>query len=44
MEIEHHFVLWVKPGDNVAMKVIEPVRVHDVIYRVTAETLEPQPG
>ena len=31
MEINHHHVVEVKPGDNVALKVTEPVRVHDVI-------------
>jgi putative protease len=41
MEIEHHHVVAVNPGDNVALKVTEPVREHDVIYRVTEETLEP---
>jgi translation elongation factor EF-1alpha len=42
MEIDHHHVVAVNPGDNVALKVIEPVREHDVIYRVTEEALEPQ--
>lgn len=37
MEINHHHVTEVNPGDNVALKVIEPVRVHDMIYRVTEE-------
>jgi putative protease len=41
MEIDHHHVVAVNPGDNVALKVTEPVREHDVIYRVTEETLEP---
>lgn len=44
MEIEHHHVVEVKPGDNVALKVVEPVRVHDVIYRVVEKRLELQPG
>ncbi len=44
MEIEHHNVVWVKPGDDVALKVIEPVRVHDLVYRVVEESPEPQPG
>jgi hypothetical protein len=41
MEINHHHVVAVNPGDNVALKVIEPVREHDIIYRVTEEALEP---
>jgi putative protease len=40
MEIDHHHVVAVSPGDNVALKVIEPVREHDAIYRVTEVTLE----
>lgn len=40
MEIEHHPVVWVKPGDDVAIKVIGPVREHDVIYRVVEEKPE----
>jgi hypothetical protein len=34
MEVNHHSVLAVEPGDDVAIKVIEPVHVHDVVYRV----------
>ena len=41
MEVEHHTVLWVKPGDNMAIKVIQPVHVHDIVYRVVEEELEP---
>ena len=41
MEIDHHRVTWVKPGDNVALKVIEPVHPHDVIYRITEEVYQP---
>lgn len=41
MEIEHHSIVWVKPGDNVAIKVAEPVHVHDIVYRVVEEMLEP---
>lgn len=37
MEIDHHWVIQVNAGDSVALKVIEPVRVHDAIYRVTQE-------
>ena len=41
MEIEHHSIVWVMPGDNVAIKVSQPVHVHDVVYRVVEEMLEP---
>ncbi len=41
IEIEHHPVVWVKPGDDVAIKVIGPVREHDIVYRVTEEETEP---
>lgn len=35
MEVNHHAVLSVNPGEDVAIKVIEPVHEHDLIYRVT---------
>ena len=41
MEVEHHTVVWVRPGEEVAVKVAEPVRVHDTVYRVVEEALEP---
>jgi len=41
IEIEHHPVVWVKPGDQVAIKVIGPVRDHDTVYRVVEEETEP---
>lgn len=44
MEINHHHVVVVNPGDHVALKVIESVREHDLIYRVTEEILEPHIG
>ena len=40
MEVNHHVVVWVKPGEDVAIKVNEPVREHDVVFRITSETLE----
>lgn len=40
MEVDHHTVLWVKPGDNMAIKVFKPVHVHDVVYRVVEEEME----
>jgi hypothetical protein len=41
MEVEHHNVVWVRPGDEVALKVIGPVHEHDRVYRVVEELLEP---
>ena len=38
MQIEHKNVDSVKPGDHFAMKVIEPVREHDAVYKVVEET------
>jgi len=38
MQIEHKNVDIVKPGDDFAVKVIEPVREHDVVYKVIEET------
>lgn len=34
LEIEHEKVLTAKPGDEVALKVIEPVRKGDKIYKI----------
>jgi hypothetical protein len=41
LQIDYHNVVGVNPGDDVALRVIEPVREHDVIYRVPAEEFEP---
>jgi putative protease len=41
MEVEHHPVEWVKPGDDVAIKVTEPVHEHDVVFLVSEESTEP---
>jgi putative protease len=38
LQIEHKNVDSVKPGDDFALKVIEPVREHDIVYRVAEET------
>lgn len=38
MEIEHEKVLSVGPGDEVALKVNEPVRKGDAIYKISAES------
>jgi putative protease len=42
MQVNHRTVLWVKPGDNVAIKVNAPVREHDLVLRVVEEVFEPQ--
>ncbi len=42
MEVEHHTIVWVKPGDDVAVKVAEPVHEHDLVYKVVEEAIEPQ--
>lgn len=42
MEVDHQRVVVVEPGENVALKVVEPVREHDAIYRVTKDILDLQ--
>ena len=42
MEVNHHRVVIVEPGEDVALKVVEPVREHDTIYRVTKDVLDLQ--
>jgi hypothetical protein len=41
MQVNHHAVVWVTPGDDVAITVNEPVREHDIVYRVVEESFEP---
>jgi len=41
MQVNHHVVMWVKPGEDVAVTVAEPVREHDMVYRVVEEVLTP---
>jgi len=41
MEVDHHTVDWVKPGDDVAIQVIQPVHEHDAVYQVVEESHEP---
>lgn len=41
MEVNHHMVVWVRPGDDVAIKVNEPVREHDKVYKVVEDIVEP---
>ena len=38
IQIEHKNVDSVKPGDDFAIRVIEPVRENDVVYKVVEET------
>ncbi len=40
MQVNHQPVVSVKLGDDVALRVEEPVREHDVVYRVIEEALE----
>jgi putative protease len=42
MEVDHHRVVIVEAGEDVALKVVEPVREHDAIYRVTKDVLDLQ--
>ncbi len=44
MEVNHHTVITVDPGADVAIKVIEPVHEHDIVYRVFEPTRELQPA
>ena len=37
MEVNHHTAASVHPGHDVALKVMEPVHEHDVIYLVAEE-------
>ena len=38
LEIGHEKVSVVRPGDEVALKLIEPARKEDVIYKIIEET------
>ena len=40
MEVEHQTVIWVKPGEDVAIKIVEPVREHDIVYKVIEAAVE----
>jgi translation elongation factor EF-1alpha len=37
MQIEHEQVQTAKPGDSIGIKVKEPVRGHDTVYKVTED-------
>ena len=41
IEVDHENILWAKPGDNVAIKVDQPVHVHDLVYTVIEQVAEP---
>ena len=43
MEVNHHPVDWVQPGDDVAIKVNAPVHEHDTVYLIVEEA-PVQPG
>ena len=42
MEVNYHPVMWVRPGEEVAIKVKRPVHEHDMILRIIEEALEPE--
>ena len=44
MEVNHHSVLFVEPGDNVAIKVNDRVHEHDKVYRVVEDQTEYTPA
>jgi len=44
MEVDHHSVVWVKPGDNVAIKVVDRVHEQDKVYRVLEDITEYVPA
>ena len=44
LEVNHHAVEWVKPGEDVALKVSGLVHPHDKIFRVVEESYEPHPA
>jgi hypothetical protein len=43
MEVDHHSVVWVQPGENVAIKVVDRVHEHDKVYRVIEDETEHAP-
>ena len=44
MEVDHQSVMWVKPGDSVAIKVLDRVHEHDKVYRVLEDMTEHVPA
>lgn len=44
MEVEHHDVERAGPGDDVALRVADHVREHDLVYRDSLSPATPPPG
>lgn len=44
MEVDHHSVVWVKPGDSAAIKVLDRVHEHDKVYRIVEDVTEQVPA
>jgi putative protease len=44
MEVDHRSVVWVQPGENVAIKVLDRVHEHDKVYRVVEDATEHVPA
>lgn len=42
MEVNHQRVVVAEPGEEVALKVVKPVRAHDTLYRVTRDVMDLQ--
>ena len=42
MEVDHRRVVVVERGEEVALKVVEPVREHDRLYRVRRDMMDLQ--
>ena len=44
LEVNRHSVEWVKPGEDVTLKVTGLVHPHDRVFRVVEEAYEPHPA
>lgn len=44
MEVDRRSVVWVEPGDNVAVKVLGRVHEHDKVYRIVEDVTEHAPA
>jgi len=44
LEVNHHSVEWVQPGEDLAIKVNGLVHPHDKVFRVVEEAYEPHPA
>jgi putative protease len=40
MQVNHHAVVWGKPGEDVAVMVNEPVREHGHVFRIVEDAFE----